>query len=252
MLKQIKELLPKKVADLLFDLLKSLLLYIVPIIGLFLVNQIPTLRDVLGRELSATVYTTIFLFLLIAGLASTLTYLLQRPKFRKLELDAHTDNITGVFNNKVMRPKLEEGIKRSTHDKIPLSVVLIDIDDFKRINDKYKPTPSDSVLREFAQTLRAELRGATDVFLRYKNGDEFMIILSGATGVNARIVAERLRNTILNHQFQIEYDKFSLTISSGVTEYIANEDSVESLLKRMEDALAVAKKNKNETIRLPV
>lgn len=110
-----------------------------------------------------------------------------------------TDDVTGLNNARYLQQALEQEFSRSKRYGTPLSVIFLDIDFFKHINDTYGHLVGSDVLRETATILRENLR-ATDIATRY-GGDEFVLILPETSQAEARIVAERCRNAINAHTF---------------------------------------------------
>lgn len=223
--------------ELALELAKYILITAVAAIGLFLAEQIPLIRVTLSQVWSISIFNFLLIVLLAAVSSSMLTHIRLRKRLISLKLSADTDAVTGVYSNNILKPNLEKEIENAKKDKKVLSIILIDIDGFKRINDTYGYTKANSVLREFAQTLKEDIRGSTDVLLRYQHGDEFLIIAPGTEGDKARIFAERLRNTIINHQFQIDDTYESLTMSAGIAELNNENETLSDFLRRVEEAL---------------
>jgi len=152
-----------------------------------------------------------------------------------LEYLTITDHLTGIYNRRYFQQKIEEEIKRAKRYGNALSVIMIDIDFFKKINDTHGHNVGDEVLVEYSKLIKSYLRDV-DVFCRI-GGEEFMIILPYATEEDAQIIAEKLRQEIETHK-QI----LALTMSFGVTQYIKGE-SEEFLYKRVDSALYEAKES---------
>jgi diguanylate cyclase (GGDEF)-like protein len=149
----------------------------------------------------------------------------------------------------------------------PLSLILIDLDGFKLVNDTLGYEAGDAVLQEFAEILRQEIR-ETDAAFRYKVGDEFAIILPNTALWAARVPAERLRGRVEHYRFTFPrvIDPISLTMCAGVVSLRTSRHSVkdvsreerrtggfssliaERLQARAEKALAKAKRTKNSVI----
>lgn len=249
--RKLQDNLQKMSPELALELAKYILITVVATVGLFLVQQIPLISATLNQVWSISIFNFLLIILLVAVASSMLTYIRLRKRLISLKLSADTDDLTGIYSNKILKPTLEKEIEIVKANKKSLSIILIDIDGFKRINDTHGYTKADLVLREFAQTLKDDIRGSTDVLLRYKHGDEFLIIAPGTEGDKARVFAERLRNTILNHQFQIDRTYESLTMSAGVTELNNGNETISDFLSRADEALLEAKKQKNRTFLIP-
>jgi diguanylate cyclase (GGDEF)-like protein len=136
--------------------------------------------------------------------------------------------------------KIKETIKISQKFGYPLSVILFDIDNFKKVNDIYGHDVGDYVLKEITKIVSNQLR-KTDFFARW-GGEEFMIILENTELEDAIQLAERLRKNIENYQFE---KAGHITISLSVAKLKSDED-IESFLKRLDELLYKAKrKGKN-------
>ncbi len=160
-----------------------------------------------------------------------------------LMLSSTTDPLTGVPN----RRELDRQLERVVGKMIPLSVIMADIDHFKRVNDTCGHDAGDLVLQQFASIVRGTVRPA-DFFGRY-GGEEFMV-LCGAGLEEAAEIAERARRAVSAAQVKVSGDRsISITASFGVAEYVPGED-VTSLVKRADSALYAAKqKNRNRVER---
>jgi diguanylate cyclase (GGDEF)-like protein len=133
--------------------------------------------------------------------------------YDRMEFDATHDGMTGLLNRHAVLQRLDAEISRSSRENVSLSVLLIDVDHFKRVNDSFGHMAGDEVLREVAQRMSHSLR-AYDHIGRY-GGEEFLVILPGATSSYAREVAERLRCSIVGNPVQHEAGDIRVTISIG-------------------------------------
>jgi diguanylate cyclase (GGDEF)-like protein len=155
-----------------------------------------------------------------------------------------TDDLTQLYNSRHFYEKLKEEIDRLSRYKQPLSLLLIDIDDFKKINDEYGHLKGDKALKIAGRIFQDCLR-TTDTAYRY-GGEEFTILLPG-TGIEAAMnVAERIRNRFATHDFSlIANETLNISVSIGATQFKLGE-KMEAFVKRTDDALYVAKqKGKN-------
>jgi diguanylate cyclase (GGDEF)-like protein/PAS domain S-box-containing protein len=169
----------------------------------------------------------------ITGFTSLRRDITERKKALKL---ARTDDLTQIYNRKFFNETLDLEIKKSKRYDHTFSIVMIDIDHFKRINDTYGHLEGDNVLKRFAELISSMLR-TTDVFSRW-GGEEFMILLPHTTLDEATTVAESLRTTIEN--FSKSSHK-GTTISVGVTSFSPLNDDKEELLLRCDKNLYKAK-----------
>ncbi|HOV39980.1 MAG TPA: diguanylate cyclase [Spirochaetales bacterium] len=157
---------------------------------------------------------------------------------KRLEYLAVTDGLTGLFNHRHSFELLEKEMARSRRYKHPLSILLIDIDDFKRVNDEFGHRAGDKVLEELGTCLHSLLR-ASDIAGRY-GGEEFIIILPETTLNNAAKVAEKIRSTLAAKSFY-EINK-PLTVSIGAVEFRDGE-TAEALVNRVDELMYRAKVN---------
>jgi len=156
---------------------------------------------------------------------------------------AITDALTGLYNRRYMETHLSTLIDQAAGRGKPLSVLLVDIDYFKAINDTHGHDAGDDVLREFALRLRKSTRGI-DLACRY-GGEEFVIVMPETDMAVATVVAERLRRRIATEPFAIGQDagKIEVTISIGIAAITGAKDSAAALLKRADQALYRAKRD---------
>lgn len=152
---------------------------------------------------------------------------------------AVTDQLTGLHNRRYMRVQLESFVKRASMGGGPVSVLLCDIDHFKKVNDIHGHAAGDDVLREFGRRLRENIR-PTDLACRY-GGEEFVVIMPETTQALAQSAGERLRQIVAETPFVINRgDELKVTMSGGVSTVLP-EDTMDALLKRADDALYRAK-----------
>ena len=128
----------------------------------------------------------------IADLATVACH--NAETYEQVHQAARTDALTGLLNHGAMQVRLREEIARARRDATPLALVIIDLDDFKRVNDQHGHQAGDELLRRVAALLQAELR-PYDQVARY-GGDEFVLLLPGSDEVAARQVAERVRDAV--------------------------------------------------------
>jgi len=161
-----------------------------------------------------------------------------------LQAENITDPLTNVFNRRYLERRLDEEIARSKRYSLDLSILLIDIDHFKRINDTYGHQAGDITLNTLCSPIKAALRDL-DVIARY-GGEEFMVICINTAIDGAALVAERLRHLVELHQIDITdgsgaKQTIQINISIGVAGFSASVDSKRKLIKAADEALYRAK-----------
>jgi two-component system cell cycle response regulator len=134
----------------------------------------------------------------------------------EIHLLSITDPLTGIYNRGYINERLPQEIRRSNRYGRDLSLVLCDIDHFKKVNDTYGHLVGDAVLKEFVHCLTAIIRQQVDWAGRY-GGEEFLVVLPETDQTGAMIVAERLRESVQNCKTQIDGCTIPITASFGVT-----------------------------------
>jgi len=158
---------------------------------------------------------------------------------RKLRAAALTDALTELPNRRYAMKRLKQEWESAQRTKRPLSVVMCDIDHFKRVNDQHGHDAGDVVLRETGFTLQAQLR-ASDVLCRL-GGEEFLVIAVGADSDTGQQVAERLRRGVERHRIRYQTFEQAVTMSLGVAEAHAGMRGIDDLIKAADEALYAAK-----------
>ncbi|WP_283149154.1 sensor domain-containing diguanylate cyclase [Silvimonas soli] len=158
---------------------------------------------------------------------------------RQLEELASTDTLTGLMNRRAFWRSAEQEFKRALRSNKPLSLVMLDIDHFKQINDLFGHSAGDEALTQLARNCLQELR-EVDLMARL-GGEEFVVLLPDADSASAVAVAERLRECLANTAVQLNDGKhIPITASFGVTEW-ARDLSLDQALMQTDQALYTAK-----------
>jgi diguanylate cyclase (GGDEF)-like protein len=152
-----------------------------------------------------------------------------------------TDGLTGLFNHKHFQERLNQEFQRIQRIPQPLSLLLIDIDFFKKINDTYGHPAGDMVLKKLAQILKKTLRGI-DIIARY-GGEEFAAVLMGTDRGGARKMAERLRSKVMENTFQTDEGAINITLSIGVATHPHDAETKDEIISRADQALYYAKEH---------
>ncbi len=159
----------------------------------------------------------------------------------QLEKLAATDSLTGIANRREFIQRTEQEMARSIRNEKALSFLLIDLDKFKAINDKFSHQAGDTVLLEFVKQTQTLLR-PSDLFARI-GGEEFCILLPETDLTQAISIAERLRKSIQQHDIKFDGKKIRVTISIGVVQYHPPHGTVDDLMHRADVLMYQAKKH---------
>ncbi|MBS0267254.1 MAG: GGDEF domain-containing protein, partial [Planctomycetes bacterium] len=161
----------------------------------------------------------------------------QGRELLSFQTETYTDALTGLANRRRLDLELTQQVARAQAGALPLTLLLVDVDHFKQINDQLGHAPGDQCLCAVAQVLRAAVR-ATDVVARY-GGDEFALLLPGATLPTAGRIAERIRMTLAGHQISA-LAPARLTVSIGLAAVPRKGDGA-VLFEQADRALYAAK-----------
>jgi diguanylate cyclase len=161
-----------------------------------------------------------------------------KAAYKRIEELAELDDLTGSFNRRCIMRLLDDRIADAQHSNAPCSIALIDLDWFKRINDSYGHPIGDEVLRTFALTVFANIRGI-DGFGRY-GGEEFLLILPETSSDSAARILERLRTIVADLDWSAFSPGLRVTISVGLAT-LRPDETPDSLLARADSALYAAK-----------
>lgn len=164
-----------------------------------------------------------------AGLADAMAEAVERSE---------TDRLTHCYNRNRLDAVLETEISRHREEKEAFSLIMLDIDFFKRINDSYGHDAGDEVLASFAGLIRDNIK-KSDVFVRW-GGEEFVLVCRGCSKDEAQLVAERLRRQVAYSDI---FPRQRITCSIGVASWQGSGDTATALLKRVDTALYTAKRN---------
>lgn len=173
----------------------------------------------------------VMLSALICPLRNALTY-------RDALLASLTDPLTGAGNRIALDNALEREINLARRFKQPLSILVLDIDRFKQVNDSFGHSAGDAVLRGIVHTL-GKINRNTDLTFRY-GGDELVVLLNRTNAEGALVIAERLRRAIETLELQVGDDSLGTTVSIGVTSFGA-QDTADSMFNRADKALYLIK-----------
>jgi diguanylate cyclase (GGDEF)-like protein len=178
-------------------------------------------------------------FLVITFLLSTLKHTLEHEK----EL-ARTDSLTGIANRRYLIELASAEINRAGRYKHPFTVVHIDLDNFKAVNDRFGHSAGDALLRLVGSTIRNNIR-ATDIVARF-GGDEFVILLPETGPEPARVITDKIQKISLD---LMQKNQWPVTLSLGVVTFIQPPSTVDEMLKISDGLMYAAKNNGKNAIR---
>ncbi|RTE85581.1 MULTISPECIES: sensor domain-containing diguanylate cyclase [Gammaproteobacteria] len=166
---------------------------------------------------------------------------------KQLAEESMRDPLTSLLNRRHLDEFLHHEIARSQRQKVPLSIMMVDLDNFKQLNDNYGHQVGDQVLRDFGRFLRSNRRGS-DIIFRF-GGDEFLFMLPGLNSTQAEQLAHQLHQDLQKQTFDIDNDTTKLQISIGIASYAEHETGAYELIEQADSALYQAKKlGKNTTV----
>jgi len=160
---------------------------------------------------------------------------------KKIEELAITDGLTGLYNHRYFKEALHKEIKRAERYNLVFSLLMFDIDDFKKINDTYGHIKGDCVLKEISQIAREIFQREIDVVARY-GGEEFVVILPQTTRERASIVGERLLSSVRERLWKLASLPVPVTISMGIASYPDSGESEDTIIQAADSFLYMAKK----------
>jgi len=171
-----------------------------------------------------------------------------RESRQALEYRSTHDALTGTWNRAEVLEILEREVARSRREGWQVSVIMIDVDHFKQVNDTYGHLMGDAALREVTTRLTQSLR-PYDIIGRY-GGEEFLVVLGGCSPRNAQVLAERLRELVASQPVSLAGDAVTVTISMGVAGWDPNEcGDIQALLRAADVALYEAKRAGRNRVR---
>ena len=187
-----------------------------------------------------------------ASLAASFGFVLlhkERAEAEAFRL-ATIDPLTGAYNRRTFHEIAERELSRVRRGGQPLSIVMIDIDHLRQVNEKHGHRVGDAVLQKVAEVVRGAMR-KEDMLVRF-GGEEFLVLLPDVPGPGAVVVAGRVRRTVANQPLVVGELELAVTVSLGVAARLdEGPESIEGLLARADSALALAKqRGRNRVVAL--
>ncbi|GKX68328.1 GGDEF domain-containing protein [Inconstantimicrobium mannanitabidum] len=152
------------------------------------------------------------------------------------------DELTGAFNRRYINENLPTEVSKAIISNNTLSLAMLDLDDFKMINDTYNHAMGDFIIKEFVKVVKENIRRHNDWIARY-GGEEFIIVFRNTDKEEAYTLCERIRKAVQEHVFFKDNIKIDLTVSFGISTIAEDVNNSELLLKNADDNLYKAKDN---------
>lgn len=231
-----------------------------------IVKEEPTLRNILNKGISTITpqerweiinkhvsinaqttvdYKLAFYILVVFGIVAIggfyWNYQLKKHNEELIRI-SETDTLTGISNRTKLDAQFQLEFDRAKRYHRPLSIIIFDIDNFKKVNDDFGHLMGDKILIDLAKIAKSNIRSG-DTIGRW-GGEEFLVICPGTTILEALLLAEKIRNAIRIHSFESGREH---TVSAGVAMF-TNDDSVDSLLHRADTSLYQAKKSGKDRV----
>jgi diguanylate cyclase len=163
----------------------------------------------------------------------------QAVELERRMVEANSDGLTNIANRRAFDMELQRHLARWQRHGSVFTLIMLDIDHFKNVNDRYGHLAGDAVLRATAELIKDNIR-EVDFVARF-GGEEFAIILCEADHHSALLIADRIRKTISTAEVPWEGNALSVTVSVGVAA-LSRFDDVETLIKRADEAMYIAKR----------
>jgi len=179
-------------------------------------------------------------FLLVAYVTSMLASDIKSAKSR-ITVISQTDDLTGLLNMRAFNTILEKEIAAAARYNTPYTILMIDVDGLKQVNDHYGHTTGSRLVKIVASSLKNYVRHS-DVLARY-GGDEFVVLMPKTTTEHAQIAAERIRAAIDNTSFEMQGNRITATVSVGIASFPDCVEAVEEVLDKADIALYKSKQS---------
>jgi len=200
-------------------------------------------RTYAGGIFLAGTFTTLMArfspFLLVAYVTSMLASDLRRAK-RKITVLSQTDDLTGLLNMRAFNLILQQETAKAARYSHPFTVLMIDVDNLKSVNDHYGHMAGSRLVRSIADSLRNSIRSC-DVLARY-GGDEFVILMPQTSSAHASAIAERIRKAVYSTSLEVQGRRLASSISIGFASFPDCVDEADRVLEKADVALYNSKR----------
>ena len=153
---------------------------------------------------------------------------------------AFTDSLTGLYNRRYLMEQIEREFARALRNETAFSVIMLDLDGLKTVNDRFGHHEGDAILKELGRIIKADTR-ASDVAGRL-GGDEFMVLAPETDSGEACDISERIRAQVEQYRIEIDGEEVRASISAGVASYPAHASDINELLQKADEAMYNAKR----------
>lgn len=225
-----------------YDLAKYLL---ITFIIVTILKYIPFAKEKLELKISLTIWLITILSLVLIGMSFMFSFILFNTKLKSIQAKNKIDELTGLKNHKALGKDFDNLEKNRKDKEEPISIILFDIDNFKKFNDENGYEKADKILTKLGCLLAKDSRITDETYRYFMRGDEFLIIAKQTSLSNAQIAADRKRSLIADSTFEVDGNHFKLTVSCGVTEFNKGEVKT-NVLDRVNKALHNAKKKQDK------
>jgi len=223
------------------------------ICGLRVVSAIvdpSSVTETMAADSELNLRTALLAVALVVALHATLVGLVVARLFNELQRLSRHDALTGLLNRRAMEEMLNAQLKRSERTQEPFVVMMLDLDYFKRINDRHGHPVGDLALKHVATLLQTAMR-ASDSLGRF-GGEEFVLLLPNTTMAQGAAVAEKIRELLDRSPLEIEATRIPLSASIGVAQWRENAEDLSRVLSRADAALFQAKvQGRNRVVAAP-
>lgn len=165
--------------------------------------------------------------------------LVEMAAYENIILQSTHDDLTGLYNRQYFIDAVAQNIALAKRNQNDLSILFIDVDDFKDVNDLYGHDLGDQALRQISKVISEVIR-KSDIAARY-GGEEFIVLLPLTASIEALVLAERIRERVEACQLEVDGKVLNITISGGIASYPVNAQSAEALITLADSALYYAK-----------
>lgn len=186
-------------------------------------------------------------FLLIAYVTTMLVADVQYGR-QMFKLLSETDEMTGLLNKRSFNMSLVKEAKKAARYSRPFSIMLIDADNLKQVNDNSGHEAGDRMIKMLANTIQGCLR-SSDIVARY-GGDEFIVMLIETDCLRAQDASERIRSAVENTSFDMNGNRITTTVSIGVSSYPKDSNDINDLLDKADKAMYMSKKSGRNRVTL--